>query len=136
MSSFLLILLEFLYVAIVIILLYKLKPLFGLSLLFIFIGANQYLQTILAASFSIRLGSLSFSPGSVILFSSSLFAVLLVYLNEGVKKTRTLIYGIVLANISLAIISLITFTQLKYLGHNDSSLVFFKMNLQIGRAHV
>ncbi len=110
MFSILLLGLEFLYVSVVIIILYRLKPKFGLTLLFIFIGSNQYFQTILT-TFNIHIGFLSFSPGSVIIFSSSIFAVLLVYLKDGVKSARTLIYGIVIANFSIKILSMVTYGQ-------------------------
>lgn len=74
----------------------------GLAPLYIFLGSLQYLQTILATSFFINLfGDYFISPGSILLFCSSLFAVLLVYIKEGVASTRSLIFGIVWANIAL-----------------------------------
>lgn len=80
----------------------------GLAPLYIFLGSLQYLQTILATSFFISLFDDYFiSPGSILLFSSSLFAVLLVYIKEGVASTRSLIFGIVLANIAITCLAAI-----------------------------
>lgn len=75
--------------AVATILLYRLKPRFGLAPLYIFIGSNQYLQTVLASSFYVKVfGEYLISPGSIILFSAGLLAILLVYLKEGVQEMR------------------------------------------------
>ena len=104
-ESTFLILIEILFISIVILFFYNLKRYFGLSILYIIIGSNQYLQTILATTLYIPISDeIVFSPGSAVLFGSSIFAVLLIYLKEDVSKTRTLIYGIVLANITLTIL--------------------------------
>jgi len=106
------ILAELLFVSLLIILFYRLKSRFGLVPLYILLGANQYFQTILASSFYIKFfGELSISPGSIILFSSSLFAILFIYIKEGVRSTQILIMGIVLANLSVTLLATITNLQ-------------------------
>jgi signal transduction histidine kinase len=127
---------ELFFVSFLIILFYRLKPRFGLTPLFILIGANQYFQTVLASSFSITIfGSFDISPGSVILFSSGLFAILFIYIKEGVRSTQALILGIILTNLSLTVLGLITHMQLsamhgviKSLG---TPLEFFTVNFRI-----
>ena len=106
------ILAELIFVSLLIILFYRLKPRFGLAPLYILLGTNQYFQTVLASSFYINFfGELSISPGSIILFSSSLFAILFIYIKEGVRSTQVLIMGIVLANLSVTFLASITHLQ-------------------------
>lgn len=106
------ILVQLCFVSFLIILFYRLKPKFGLAPLYILLGTNQYFQTILASSFYINFfGELSISPGSIILFSSSLFVILFIYIKEGVRSTQILILGIVLANLSVTILAYITNLQ-------------------------
>jgi PAS domain S-box-containing protein len=108
-----LITLEILFISLVIILLYHLKGYYGLPLIYIFIGSNQYLQAILASTLYLPIGGdIIVSPGSVVMFSSSFFAILLVYLKADVAQTRTMIYGIVLSNVTLTILSGITNLQM------------------------
>ncbi|HVT03628.1 MAG TPA: EAL domain-containing protein [Thermoanaerobaculia bacterium] len=105
---------EVLFVALVILTLFYFRRRFGLTPLFLFIGSQQYLQTVLAATVYLPLvGRYSTSPGSAVLFTSSLFAILLVYLREDVPQTRRMIYGIVFANVMLTLLSLITNAQMK-----------------------
>lgn len=106
------ILAELFFVSLLMFLFYRLKPRFGLAPLYILLGANQYFQTILASSFYIKLfGELSISPGNIILFSSSLFAILFIYIKEGERSTQVLIMGIVLANLSITLLASITHLQ-------------------------
>ncbi len=136
MSVFFIILAEFLFVSILIMLLFKLRNKIGLAPLYILLGSIQYLQTRIAASIQINVfDSYSIYPGSVILFSSVLFAVLLIYIKEGVASTRSLIYGIVMANIALALIIGITNYQQLLVAHgslllpNEANL--FQLNYQL-----
>jgi diguanylate cyclase (GGDEF)-like protein len=41
------------------------------------------------------------SPGTVVLFTASLFVVLLIYIREDASHARTLIYGLVIANLAI-----------------------------------
>lgn len=106
------ILAELFFVSLLMILFYRLRSRFGLAPLYILLGVNQYFQTILASSFYIKLfGELSISPGNIILFSSSLFAILFIYIKEGERSTQVLIMGIVLANLSITLLASITQLQ-------------------------
>ena len=81
------------------------------------IGSNQYFQTILSSTLYVWIfKDFYFSPGSVVLFSSSIFTILLIYIKEGVHQTRTLIYGIILSNVTLTLLSYITSLQIKAEG--------------------
>lgn len=117
MSALTLLLIEALLVAATIVLLWRLRPYLGLAPLYIFVGSNQYLQTVLAATLYVTLpGGLSMSPGSVVLFPAALFAILLIYLADDVPATRTLIYGIVLSNVTLTALAGFTERQLRSPG--------------------
>lgn len=117
MSAPTLLLIEALLVAATIVLLWRLRPYLGLAPLYIFVGSNQYLQTVLAATLYVTLpGGLSMSPGSVVLFPAALFAILLIYLTDDVPATRTLIYGIVLSNVTLTVLAAFTERQLRSPG--------------------
>lgn len=81
--------LEALVAATLILGLFRLRTRFGLSLLLVTLGVFQPLQVILASSLYVPFwGDLSVSPGSVILFTVSLFAVLLVYIREDALAAR------------------------------------------------
>lgn len=88
----------------------------GLGPLYIFIGSNQYLSVVLASTVYVTITpSIAVSPGSAVLFASSLFAILLVYLRTDIPKSRGLIYGIVIANTTLVALLGVTTLQLQAL---------------------
>ncbi len=62
----------------------------------------------MATSVYVEVLGYALSPGSVVLFSANLFAVLLVYISESVINTRRLIYGIALANTVLTLFTVST----------------------------
>ena len=118
------ILAQLLFITLLILFLYRIHPRFGLGPLFLLIGANQFFQTILTTSFTIDLfGGLTISSGSSILFSASLFTILLIYIKHGVKTTQRLILAIIIANISTTILSLIV-NQQEIAMHGINSQLF------------
>lgn len=119
--------LEMCLVAACIIALYELRGRFGLAPLFIFLAATQYLQALLGGALFLRiLGGISVSPGSVVLFAGDLFALLLIYLREGVPATRTLVYGLILANATLGVLTVFTQLQVGLAGNTMSQVVPFE----------
>ena len=130
------ILAELLLVAGLIVWFYRLKPIFGLVPLFILIGSNQFFQTILATNVYIEIfGTYTISPGAVILFSSSLFTVLLIYIKEGVFLTQRFILGIIIANLTFTILAWLTNQQTLAMKGADlitsGPLHEFKSNIRI-----
>jgi diguanylate cyclase (GGDEF)-like protein len=90
-------------ISILLLILFRLRSRFGLSLLFITLGAFQQMQETLALSFYVEVApGLLVSPGSIILFTGGLFALLLIYIREDASEARNLIYGLVVANLFLA----------------------------------
>ena len=88
--------------------LFKARSIFGLSLLFTTLGVFQYMQVFLvnALYFEIAPGIIV-SSGSTVLFTGSLFAILLVYIKEDTLEARKLIYAILAANIILSILQFV-----------------------------
>ncbi|HVX89491.1 MAG TPA: ATP-binding protein [Gemmatimonadales bacterium] len=107
--------------------LYELRGRFGLTPLYIFLASLQYLQALLGGAVFLHIaGGIAVSPGSVALFSGNLFALLLIYLREGVPATRTLVYGVLLANFTLGIFSAFTQFQLGLAGTSATQVVPFE----------
>lgn len=90
---------------------FSLRNRFGYAPLYVTLGGFQHLQTLLAATLYIEiLPGIAVTPGSAILFTATLFAVLLVYIREDAAQSRSLIVGIVAANVTLSLfIWLVTF---------------------------
>ncbi len=105
---------ETFFVAGVIVLLFRLRSRLGLLPLAAFVGSIQYLQTILASTLYIDFGGdLLVSPGSAVLFPAALFAVLLIYQQDGVPQARSLIFGILVSNLTLTLLSHLTSLQIR-----------------------
>jgi PAS domain S-box-containing protein len=85
--------------------LFKLRKVFGLTLLVIMLGVSQLLQVFLASSLNYELTSfLTLTSGSKVLFSASIFVILLVYIKENTEQARKIIYGLVVANLLLTVL--------------------------------
>lgn len=93
------------FVAFAALLLFRLRERIGLGPLYIFVGTNQFLSVVLAASVYLGVApGVYVSPGSAVLFTSSLFVILLVYLGTDIPTTRGLILGVFIANITLTVL--------------------------------
>ena len=113
MDVFVYFLLETLIVGLMILGLYASKKHFGIGLLFIFLGTLQFFQTILSGNvYNLYFDVFLFSPGSTLIFISTLFGVLLILRNESIIKVRSAVYGIVLSNIILVFLSYISLEQI------------------------
>ncbi|WP_372753481.1 PAS domain S-box protein [Mariniflexile sp.] len=88
--------------------LFKLRSIFGLGLIFTALGVFQFMQTFLVAAFYIEIiPGILVSPGSMVLFTGSLFAILLIYIREDALEARKVIYAIFAANLVLAAVQVI-----------------------------
>lgn len=113
MDTFIYFLLETLIIGLMILGLYASKKHFGIGLLYVFIGTMQFFQTILSGNvYNLYFDVFLFSPGSTLIFISTLFAVLLIFRNESIIKVRSAIYGIILSNIILVFLSYISLEQI------------------------
>lgn len=107
-NQILLLLLQCVIVGGLLLFLFRLRSVFGLSLVYITLGVFQYLQVFLANAifFEVAPGIYA-SPGSMVLFTASLFAILIVYIREDALETRKIIYAIIAINIILSFLQLI-----------------------------
>lgn len=113
MDTFIYFLLETLIVGLMILGLHASKKHFGIGMLFVFLGTMQFFQTILSGNvYNLYFDAFLFSPGSTLIFTSTLFGVLLIFRNEAVIKVRSAIYGIILSNIILVFLSYISLEQI------------------------
>ena len=104
----LLLLLQCTIIAVLLLFLFRLRSIFGLSLLVITLGVFQFIQVFLTSTLSIEIYSgYQVSPGSMVLFTGSLFAILLVYLRENTLKARKIIYALFIANVIIGLLLVI-----------------------------
>tara|TARA_R110002074_G_scaffold349981_2_gene520778 strand:- start:48229 stop:51588 length:3360 start_codon:yes stop_codon:yes gene_type:complete len=91
---------------------FKYRTKLGLAPLYILLGSVQYLQALSGSMVSFNIfDEYPIYPGSVIIFSAVLFAILLIYIKEGVASARTLIIGIIISNVILSALFGITYVQ-------------------------
>ena len=105
-SQFGLLFLEGLLMATLVLGLFRARSVLGLSPLYIVMGGFQYLEATLSVQVEVWPGLIIY-PGSSVMFTANLFAVLLVYLKEDAVEARKLVYGLVLANAGLTLVSLL-----------------------------
>lgn len=85
--------------------LFKLRYQFGLVMLYACLGMFQFLQVFLASTVYVELvDNVLVSPGSTIMFTATLFAVLLIYIKEGALEARKIIYTLIIINVIMAIL--------------------------------
>ena len=105
MSQIFIFLLEGALVISLLLFLFKLRYQFGLVMLYACLGMFQFLQVFLASTVYVELvDNVLVSPGSTIMFTATLFAVLLVYIKEGALETRKIIYTLIIINVIMAIL--------------------------------
>ncbi len=96
--------LEAVLTALLVLVLFRARTRLGLSPLYVTLGVFQPIQVLLVSSVYVEvLPGLLISPGSAVMFSASLFAVLLVYILEDAVEARKVIYGILAANLTMSV---------------------------------
>ena len=127
MDVYIILLCELLFFSSCILLLFRYRSKIGLAPLYILLGATQYMQAFSGTVFKVEIfGEYSIYPGSIIIFSGGLFAILLIYIKEGVGSARTLIVGIIISNFLLSALSGITYLQestLQRINSNSSKAI-------------
>ena len=98
--------LEAAVMSVIILGLFRARTLLGLTPLYIVLGGFQFLEATLGLRVEVAPGIWLF-PSSTILFTATLVTVLLIYVKEDAIEARKLVYGLVLANASVAILSLL-----------------------------
>ncbi|AXT55494.1 PAS domain S-box protein [Aquimarina sp. AD1] len=98
--------------------LFHFRKVTGNGLLFTALGMFQFIQVFTATTMYFEIyNGITVSPGSSVLFSVTLFTVLIFYIKEDALLTRKLIYALVIANLMIVILLLLFGINLK-----DSSI--------------
>jgi len=88
--------------------LFHFRKVTGNNLLFTTLGMFQFIQVFIATTMYFEVyDGISVSPGSAVLFSVTLFTVLIFYIKEDALLTRRLIYALVTANLMIVILLLL-----------------------------
>jgi diguanylate cyclase (GGDEF)-like protein len=101
--------------------LFRARTVLGLTPLYIVLGGLQYLEATLNLRVELMPG-IVLSPASAVLFPATLVSVLLIYLKEDAIEARKLVYGLTLANLAAAVISLLIGWHLTIPGTVPSNL--------------
>lgn len=85
--------------------LFHLRKKLGIGILFACLGLFQFMQVFLSSTVYVELAkNFLVSPGSSVLFTASLFAVLIIYIKEDASETRKIIYALLITNIIMSIL--------------------------------
>ncbi|WP_299253804.1 ATP-binding protein [uncultured Aquimarina sp.] len=88
--------------------LFHFRKVTGNGLLFTTLGIFQFIQVFTATTMYFEVyDGITVSPGSSVLFSVTLFSVLIFYIKEDALLTRRLIYALVIANLTIVILLLL-----------------------------
>ncbi|MFI5177588.1 MAG: diguanylate cyclase [Vicinamibacterales bacterium] len=90
----------------IILALFRARTILGLTPLYIVLGGFQYLEATLNLQAQVAPG-FWLNPASTVMFTTTLVTALLIYVKEDALEARKLLYGLVLANASVAVISLL-----------------------------
>ena len=101
--------------------LFRVRTKLGLTPLYVVLGGFQFLEATVGMTVQVLPGVIIY-PASTILFTATLVTVLLVYVKEDAIEARKLVYGLVLANAAVALISLIIYFQLSLPGSTAGGL--------------
>jgi PAS domain S-box-containing protein len=122
-------------VSVLILILFRLKGLLGIGSIYAVVGLFQFMMVFIASTLYLRItDDFVVSPGSCVLFTGSLFAVLLIYIREDAMETRKIVYALVIANV---ITSLLLYTfgwshnNLDILSPSGYTVDLFNMNAWI-----
>jgi len=92
-------------VACLILFLFRIRKSLGLGLLFACLGLFQFMQVFLSSTVYVAITkNFLVSPGSSVLFTASLFAILLIYIKEDASETRKIIYALLVANMGMTVL--------------------------------
>jgi len=86
--------------------LFRARTILGLTPLYIVLGGFQFLEATLSFTGPVAPG-FRLNPASVVLFTATLATVILIYLKDDALEARRLLYGLVLANAAVSLVSLV-----------------------------
>jgi PAS domain S-box-containing protein len=107
-DQILILLLQCIIVGSLLLFLFRLRSIFGLSLFYTALGVFQFMQVFLYKTLYIEVApGVLVAPGSTVLFSGSLFAILIVYIREDAVEARKVIYSLLAAKLVLTLLQIV-----------------------------
>jgi len=86
-------------------LLFWLRKVMGIGMLFAALGLFQFMQVFLSSSLYVNItDSIIVSPGSSLLFTATIFSILIIYIKEDAIVTRKVVYAVVTANLVMILL--------------------------------
>ncbi|HOZ30255.1 MAG TPA: histidine kinase dimerization/phospho-acceptor domain-containing protein, partial [Bacteroidales bacterium] len=116
-------------VALLILVLFRFRKTLGIGILFACLGLFQFMQVFLSSTVYVKIAeNMLVSPGSAVLFTASLFAVLIIYIKEDAAETRKIIYALLAVNLIMSVllwlVSLLVRNSPDFNPLNVSTVVF------------
>ncbi len=113
-SQIALMFLETVLVSSILLLFFRWRATFGLAPIYTMLGVFFQLANLWSATIYVRITpEILISPGSVILFPASIFAVLFIYIREDAAEARKLIYALLATDFVGSMLSLMAVTHLR-----------------------
>ncbi|MDO6561829.1 GGDEF domain-containing protein [Amphritea sp. 1_MG-2023] len=113
----------------------RLNPWLGRVPLYLTVGILQYLQVILALGVYVEVyPGIVINGGSTVYFSGTLLSVLLIYIVDDASGARRLIYGLILANGILSLLTALVglhYTSLNYRPFLEIPAEIFQLNPRV-----
>ncbi|MRT92249.1 response regulator [Ancylomarina sp. 16SWW S1-10-2] len=92
-------------IAFVLLILFHLRKRFGIGILYACLGLFQFMQVFLSSTVYVTItNNFLVSPGSTVMFTAGLFALLIIYIKEDANETKKLIYTLLIINIIMSIL--------------------------------
>ncbi|WP_341220308.1 PAS domain S-box protein [Polaribacter atrinae] len=92
-------------IAFIVLLLFRFRKKLGIGLLLACLGLLQFLQVFISSSVYVSITNNFFvSPGSSILFTVTVFALLIIYIKEDAGETKKVIYTLLIVNILVIVL--------------------------------
>jgi diguanylate cyclase (GGDEF)-like protein len=101
--------------------LFRARTVLGFTPLYIVLGGFQFLEATLNFRGAVAPG-FALNPASVVLFTATLATVILVYLKDDALEARRLLYGLVLANAAVSLVSLVIGWHMTLAGGSSPSI--------------
>ncbi len=116
-------------------LLFNLRKKVGYEFLYVCIGLFQFLQTFLSSTIYIKITeNIIVSPGTTVIFTLSIFAVLIMYIKDDATETRKIIYALLISNIVVALLLFsfkLNLTNSELYNPLNFSTSFFQINARL-----
>ncbi len=114
-------------------LLFRLRTVFGLSLFYITLGLFMFMHYFYTQTFTAEiLPGIDLSIGSTVMYSAILFSLLLIYIKEDAREARKVVYTLILFNFLFAIplyVTSIGLVQKVFINRYDMPISFFQTKI-------